>query len=58
MTRRVVPGIVLTSADRHLVDLGAQSDLIGAPEPLSIEAALAAQAGIRAAAEASAGHGK
>jgi hypothetical protein len=28
------------------VDLGARSDLIGAPEPMSIEAALTAQADI------------
>jgi hypothetical protein len=34
----------LYSADP--VDLGAQSDLIGAPEPMSIEAALTAQADI------------
>jgi hypothetical protein len=34
----------LNSADP--VDLGAQSDLIGAPEPMSIEAALTAQADI------------
>jgi hypothetical protein len=33
-----------TSADP--VDLDAQSDLIGAPEPMSIEAALTAQADI------------
>ena len=33
--------IALTSADP--VDLGAQGDLIDAPEPMSIEAVLAAQ---------------
>jgi hypothetical protein len=34
-----------TSAIRLPVDLGAQSDLIGAHEPMSIEAVLAAQIG-------------
>jgi hypothetical protein len=33
----------LSSADP--VDLGAQSDLIGAPEPMSIEAVLAGEVG-------------
>jgi hypothetical protein len=36
-------GSALTSANP--VDLGAQSDLIGAPEPMSIDAALAAPLG-------------
>ena len=33
MTRRVVPGIVLTSAHADPVDVGAQSDLFGATAP-------------------------
>ena len=47
---------LLISADP--VDLGAQSDLIGAPEPMSIEAVLAAPNGGSGAASApKAGHG-
>jgi hypothetical protein len=36
---------VLTTAHRLLVDFGAQSDLIGAPEPMSIDGVLTAPNG-------------